>query len=205
MRAQDPAQAAAAAPVSPFKLQLDVGLVNVAGNTRLTSFSLGDNLEFKSDPWKVIQFANIVYGKSGDSTTAEQYKFGGRVDRQLFLVVHGFFGGTYERNTFAGIAHRTTEYAGLAIVLLDLPADLLDFDVGSALSQQASSAAAPDRTTPRSVSGHATATTSTRRRISRRPSRRCPIFRFRPPGRGPRRPFWWRRSRRDLRSGCPTW
>jgi putative salt-induced outer membrane protein YdiY len=124
---------------SSVKLSLDLGLVNAAGNTRLTSFNLGDNLEFKTSGWKFIQTATVVYGRSGDSTTAEQYKFGGRADHTLFFVIHGFVGGTYERNTFAGIERRLEGYAGLGVVLLDVPTDALGLDLGSALNRKASS------------------------------------------------------------------
>lgn len=129
---------------SPIKLTLDLGLVNAAGNTRVTSVNFGNTLEYKADGWKFIEATNEVYARVEDSTTADQLKAGLRVDRTLFLVVHGFVGGTYERNKFAGVDHRIQGYAGLGIVLLDLPMDALGFDLGAVRSNQAPTLGLPD-------------------------------------------------------------
>ena len=141
--ASAPAAAQDSASHSSVKLTLNLGLVNAAGNTRVTSFNFGNTLEYKADGWKFIETTNEIYSRTEDSTTADQLKVGGRIDHTLFLVVHGFVGGTYERNKFAGIDHRIQGYAGLGIVLLDLPTDALGFDFGAVRSTQTLAAGLP--------------------------------------------------------------
>src|SRR5712671_6972997 len=115
----------APAPVaSPIRLTLDLGAVNATGNTTVTNLNVGDRFEYKSKAAGVVQFANIIYGRIGDSTTAEQIKAGLLLDHRIWLVVHGYVGVTFERNRFAGIDRRFEETAGLGIRLLDLPRSL---------------------------------------------------------------------------------
>lgn len=137
-QAQTPADTAARRPV---KLTLDLGFVNAAGNTDLTTLSLGDNLEFRTSQWELKQLGAVVYGRSGDSTTAEQIKITGRVDRKLLAVVHLFVGLTYERNRFAGIGRRFEEFAGVGLRLIDAPRTRWNVDLGSSLNQERSVAA----------------------------------------------------------------
>src|SRR5438874_6122965 len=80
----------APAPVaSPIRLTLDVGAVNATGNTTVTNLNVGDRFEYKSKAAGVVQFANIIYGRIGDSTTAEQVKAGLLLDHRIWLVLHG--------------------------------------------------------------------------------------------------------------------
>jgi putative salt-induced outer membrane protein len=90
----------------------------------------------KAARWGLQEFASVVYGRTGDSTTAEQIKGGGRLDIKLVSMLHGFVGVTYERNRFAGIARRFEEYAGLALRVIDLPRTLWTFEGGSSINQQ---------------------------------------------------------------------
>src|SRR5579872_6122993 len=85
------------APVSPVKLTLDIGAVNATGNTNVTTLNLGDAFEYKGKSGGFAEFANVVYGRIGDSTTAEQIRAGLRVDHRLWAVVFGWVGVTYER------------------------------------------------------------------------------------------------------------
>src|SRR2546430_4117420 len=50
-------------------LTLDLGAVNATGNTTVTNLNVGDRFEYKSKAAGVVQFANIIYGRIGDSTT----------------------------------------------------------------------------------------------------------------------------------------
>ena len=136
--AQTPAATPAPKPPSPTKLTLDLGFVNVDGNTRVTTLSFADNLSYKARRWEFRELGAVVYGRTNDTLTAEQYRVDGRIDHRLVAVLHFFVGGTYERNRFAGIARRLEEYAGFAIRLIDIPSDLWTFDVGSSLNQQRS-------------------------------------------------------------------
>src|SRR2546430_2373277 len=122
-------------------LTLDLGAVNATGNTTVTNLNVGDRFEYKSKAAGLVQFANIIYGRIGDSTTAEQIKAGLLLDHRIWLVLHGYVGVTFERNRFAGIDRRFEETAGLGIRLLDLPRSLWTFEAGSAVNQQRSTIA----------------------------------------------------------------
>jgi len=128
-------------PAATTRLALDLGFVNAAGNTDVTTFSLAETFEYKAARWSLSEFASAVYGRTGDSTTAEQLKAGGRLDVKLISVLHGFVGVTWERNRFAGISRRFEEYAGLALRVIDLPTTTWNIEVGSSLNQQRSTAA----------------------------------------------------------------
>lgn len=122
----------------PVKLALDLGFVNSAGNTDVTTLSVGENLEYRVTQWQWNLLSSVVYGRTGDSTTAEQIKVSGRVDRRLVAVLHAFVGVSYERNRFAGIGRRFEEFGGLALRLIDRPSDLWTLDTGSSVNQQRS-------------------------------------------------------------------
>src|SRR5262249_45087206 len=59
-QAPAPAAAPAAPPVSPYKLTLDAGLVNAAGNTDVTTFNAGDRFEYKGRSAGFAQFVNAI-------------------------------------------------------------------------------------------------------------------------------------------------
>ena len=140
--AQQPAPVPAPRSV---KLTLDLGLVNASGNTSVTTFNTGDNFELKRSAFALTQFAAIVYGRSGDSTNAEQIKAGTRLDRQLVSMLHGFVGVTYERNRFAGIARRFEEFAGLGLRVVDSPSDVWTVETGVSLNQKRSTASVNEK------------------------------------------------------------
>src|SRR5262249_41959269 len=109
-----PAPAPAPAPPSAGKLAFDAAFMNSSGNSRVTTFTTGQNFEVKAGRGAFIESGNAVYGRIGDSTTAEAIKVAGKIDYQLISILHGFVGMTYERNQFAGVDRRFQEVAGLA-------------------------------------------------------------------------------------------
>ena len=58
------------------------------------------------------------------------------MEHRIWAVVFGWVGVTYERNRFAGIAHRYAESGGLALRIIDLPKDLWTFETGTAVNQE---------------------------------------------------------------------
>jgi len=141
--AQEPAAPAAPAEAGharETKLTLDLGFVNASGNTRVTTLSLAEQLAVKAARWEFREVGSVVYGRTGDSTTAEQLKLDTRVELRLVAVLFFFLGGTYERNRFAGIARRFEEYGGFAVKIIDRPADLLTLEAGSSLNQDQTTA-----------------------------------------------------------------
>jgi putative salt-induced outer membrane protein len=140
LRAQDASQP------KPVAVTVDLGLVNAAGNTRVTTLNGAENVKFKpaGSHWQFEEQVNTVYGRNQDSVTAEQVKVMGRADYTILAIVHVFAGGTYERNRFAGVGRRFEEIAGVALRPIDRPRDLLNVEIGSAVTQQRSTVAVTD-------------------------------------------------------------
>jgi putative salt-induced outer membrane protein len=114
----------------------DVGLVNTAGNTHLTTFNLGDKFTAQAGKVLFTQTFALVYGKSEGVQTANSQLVRVRADYSLGarLSAYGFVG--YERNRFAGIDHRTDEGIGLALLAWRSAMNELDFEAGVGLVQQ---------------------------------------------------------------------
>jgi len=138
-RAQDAAS-------KPVAVTLDLGFMNAAGNTRLTTLNGAEKVTLRptGSRWQFEEQATAVYGRTSDSVTAEQIKVTGRADYKVLAVFHLFLGGTYERNRFAGVGRRFEEIAGVALRPVDSPRDLLSIEMGSAVTQQRSTAAVED-------------------------------------------------------------
>jgi putative salt-induced outer membrane protein YdiY len=122
--------------VPPLKVTLDLGYLNAAGNTALSTLSGGENVNYRAPRYELIQSGNVIYSRNNDSTTASQLKTGARLNFLVAKAVGLFVGGGYERNRFAGIRKRFEENAGLAFRLLDQPTDTWLLELGGALNQQ---------------------------------------------------------------------
>jgi len=123
----------------PVAVTVDLGFMNTAGNTEVTTVNAGNKLVYTAAPLVLTQTFGIVYGRTGDSTTTNQWKAGARLDYQLTPRVSLFGQGRFERNTFAGIARRFEEAIGVAAVLLDAGGHKLTAEAGASLNQQTSS------------------------------------------------------------------
>lgn len=135
----------AGAPKS-VAVTLDLGVMNAAGNTRVTTLNGTENVKFKpaNSRWQFEEQVSGAYGRIQDSVTAEQLKVMARADYTVLAIVHLFVGGTYERNRFAGVGRRFEQIAGVALRPIDRPRNLLNIELGSALTQQRSIAALKD-------------------------------------------------------------
>jgi putative salt-induced outer membrane protein len=135
----------------PVNFTGDVGFVNTAGNTHLTTLSIGDKLTAQTGRVLLTQTFALVYGKSDSLQTANSQLVRGRADYSFSkrLSSYGFVG--YERNRFAGIDHRTDEGIGLALKALANEHNELDFEAGVGLVQEH---LLPDPAVDVTVSGH---------------------------------------------------
>ena len=134
IRSPLPAQAKEEKPVG---FTGDFGMVSTAGNTHVTTVNLGDKLTVKAGRVVLAQTLGLIYGKSAGEVTANSRFVRLRADYQLAgsaLAGYGFAG--YERNKFAGIAHRTEEGVGLALKAWHGERDQLDLEVGVGLVQE---------------------------------------------------------------------
>jgi putative salt-induced outer membrane protein len=133
-------RAAAQTPVDSFRLAFDLGYVNTAGNTAVTTLNFGEHLSYLTGRWTLAHDLIAIEGRSQGVETAAQYKTDLRVDRSLAARLGAYALGGYERNVFAGISRRYQEGAGLTAKLLVAPHDLLDAEAGLAFIQQRSTA-----------------------------------------------------------------
>lgn len=121
-----------------LQLTFDLGYVNTAGNTDVTTLNFGEHLRYRTDAWVLAHFLTAIEGRSQGVETAAQYKTGGRVDR-YFTPRFGAYGlGGFERNVFAGIAQRYEEGVGLTAKAVAAPHDQLSVEGGISFIQQRS-------------------------------------------------------------------
>jgi len=120
----------------PVNFTGDVGFVNTAGNTHLTTLNFGDKLTAQTGKVLFTQTFALVYGKNDSVQTANSQLIRGRADYSFNrrLSSYGFVG--YERNRFAGVDHRTDEGIGLALKALANEHNELDFEAGVGLVQE---------------------------------------------------------------------
>ena len=128
-------------PPPPVQFTGDLGFVNTAGNSEVTTLNVGERLTYRTAGWVLGEFFNVIYGKTDGTESTSLWKAGARVDRELSqrLAAYGFVG--WERNKFAGISRRFEEGVGLAYKVLTGPKSVLDFEAGVSLNQQRSTLA----------------------------------------------------------------
>ena len=130
--------------VKPFQLQADLGFVNVAGNTEVTSLNAGEKVIYTTAPIVLTQTFTAIYGRTDGQTSASTWKASGRMDYGFaeHLAVFGLVG--FEKNRFAGIDRRFEEVVGLALKVLTGPHDILETEAGLSFNQQRTTTAVED-------------------------------------------------------------
>jgi len=122
----------------PLAATIDLGFVNTAGNTDVTTLNGAEKVGYTSGPVGVSQHFSVVYGRSAGLTNASDWKAGARLDYVIDDGVGVFALGNFERNTFAGFKWYFEEAAGLAATLVNTGGNLLKAEVGASLNQQRS-------------------------------------------------------------------
>jgi putative salt-induced outer membrane protein YdiY len=135
--------AAAASPLSaqdaaPLSATVDLGFVNAAGNTEVTTVNVGQELTATRGVWGVKQTFGVVYGRTDGVESASLWRAGLRGDRAVSEKLGIYLLGAFDRNRFAGITRRFEEGAGLVFRALETPTDRLEFEGGAGLTQQRS-------------------------------------------------------------------
>jgi len=130
LAAQDPP------PPPPVKVTIDLGFVNTAGNTEVTSLNAGEKVEYAADGLTLTQTFSVVYARISGVTNASQWKGGARGDYRVAGPVGVFVLGGFERNTFAGIERRFEEAAGLTAQVLESRGNHLKVEAGVSMNQQ---------------------------------------------------------------------
>ena len=124
------AAAAQADAPKPVTFTGDLGFVSTAGNTSVTTLSVGDKLVARTGKVVLTQLFSLIYGRNEGVENANSILFRGRMDYPLSgkLSLYGF--GGYERNKFAGIARRFDEGIGLAYKAWTHPKNELTIEAG---------------------------------------------------------------------------
>ncbi len=120
----------------PTTFTTDLGFVNAAGNTSVTTFNLGEVLTHVSGAWKLRQSVAALYGKTEGEKSAEQFQAGVRADYSLSPRVALYGRAGWDRNQFAGINRRFEEGVGLAVKLVAMERDELSIEAGLGATQQ---------------------------------------------------------------------
>ena len=123
-----------------FRLAFDLGYVNTAGNTDVTTLNFGEHLSYGSGGWTQTHRLVAVEGRSGGEETAAQYKTALRVDRSFSPRFGAYALAGYERNVFAGIGRRYEEGSGLTARAIALANDLLALEAGISFIQERNTA-----------------------------------------------------------------
>jgi putative salt-induced outer membrane protein YdiY len=120
----------------PLRATFDLGFVNTAGNTSVTSLNAGEKIEYTAARVTLAQTFSVVYARIDGVTNASQWKAGARADYQVAGPIGVFALGGFERNTFAGIDRRFEEAVGLTAAILASHGNTLKGEAGVSLNQQ---------------------------------------------------------------------
>jgi len=135
-------------PVKTTALTADLGFVNAAGNSSVTTFNIGDKFVAQTKDKRLVftQTFAAVYGRTDGEESAENYRAHLRLEHHLTdgLFVFGLTG--WDRNIFAGIERRFEETVGLSWKPFSLPQDELALEGGLSLFQQRNTVADPPGT-----------------------------------------------------------
>jgi putative salt-induced outer membrane protein YdiY len=127
---------------APVQLGLDLGFVNTAGNTDVTTFNFGQRFSWSRGLWGFAQAIKAIYGETDGQPTAEAYDASLRADYRLTPRLSVFALGTYQRNPFAGIASRWGQGGGIAWHAVRAARDSLTVESSVAANQERSITAA---------------------------------------------------------------
>lgn len=121
-----------------------IGLVQTSGNSDLLTLNVGEELAWLSGAIALRQTFSTVYGRSEGETNASSWRASVRGDYRFSPGVAVFARAGFDRDRFAGISRRLEEGLGLALVALDRARDQLQFELGTDLVQQRTTAGVGD-------------------------------------------------------------
>ncbi|MBA3852934.1 MAG: hypothetical protein C0503_00885 [Gemmatimonas sp.] len=120
------------------KITADFGYVQAAGNSQVTTTSVGQKLTQSRGRLGLEQTFNFVYGEQQGTVNTNFLKAGLRGDYKLGNVFSAFATVAYDRNSFAGIERRFEENIGLSWRAIRAPKDSLRIEAGGSVTQQKS-------------------------------------------------------------------
>lgn len=127
-----------APPPRPWEFNGDIGFVNTAGNSEVTTLNVGEKLVHVRGSLTVKQHFALVYGRTDGATTTSQWRTGVRGDIAISSSISVFGLAGFDRNRFAGIERRFEEGVGLAFKLVKTERTKMELEAGLSLTQQRS-------------------------------------------------------------------
>jgi putative salt-induced outer membrane protein len=120
------------------KISADFGYVQAAGNSQVTTTSVGQKLTQQRGLLSFEQSFAFVYGEQQGQVNTNFLAAGIRADYKLGGHFSTFASFTYDRNRFSGIERRFEENLGLAWRAIGSESDTLRFEAGGSITQQKS-------------------------------------------------------------------
>ncbi len=123
-------------PPKPREFTADVGFVSASGNSKVTTFNLGEKLVLRHGKWEHKQGFGALYGEQDGEERSNLVFANFRSNYSLSSAMSVFAYAGYDRNVFAGISRRFEEAIGVAAKLITLDSDVWTIEVGFAANQQ---------------------------------------------------------------------
>lgn len=130
------ARAQADSTFRPWRLTADLGVVNTAGNTDVTTINAKQSFALQQPRWGLTQTFGLLYARDSAGPTAELWNLGLRGERRVRGAWRVYGLVTFQRNPFNNIERRFEETIGVLARPIDTPRDSLEFDVGLAVAQE---------------------------------------------------------------------
>jgi putative salt-induced outer membrane protein YdiY len=120
----------------PTELNGDIGFVNVAGNTSVTTLNVNQRYIRRLAPWEFKQDFGTVYGKTGGTESSNLWRASLRADYGLAAHWALYALTAFDKNKFAGIKSRFAEGVGVVAKILATDVDQLNLEAGFQITQQ---------------------------------------------------------------------
>ncbi len=140
-------------PPPPVQLTGDIGYVNTAGNTNISTLNIGEKLGYNLSRVTLTHFFSLIYGETDGQTTTSLWRTGVRGEYALSSRTAVFTSAGFDKNRFAGIQRRFEEGAGLGFKAITTEHDKLEFEAGLSLTQQRSTVGVDDDFTSARAAG----------------------------------------------------
>jgi len=120
----------------PTELNGDIGFVNVAGNTSVTTLNVNQRYIRRFAPWEFKQDFGTVYGRTDGAESSNLWRASLRADYDLAAHWALYALTAFDKNKFAGITSRFAEGVGVVAKLIATDVDQLNLEGGFQLTQQ---------------------------------------------------------------------
>jgi putative salt-induced outer membrane protein len=120
-----------APPVKPWKNIAELAFVNAVGNSRATTTSAKELFEYNWGKVTSFQLEGTALGaRDRDGVTAENYMAREKMTHKLWGRNYVYEQFKWDKDRFAGIANRYDGSVGLGRLIMDLPKDKLNGELG---------------------------------------------------------------------------